>query len=170
MMLALISLFLLCNSSITARSLPVSGVKAPRGPTLPDSCETSIELRTSVAEAPKRLSITPDGLDAPPRDNSATPAQLVDENPIHEIPAGLEELLDGLKLQAKLPAAAAWFAAQGLDSIDELRELEDPTFEANFAASLKLKPGREKLLLKRLSGSRLTANAGGQHDGDDEHV
>ena len=60
---------------------------------------------------------------------------------------GLRELLDGLSLSDLLPMASTWCKEQGLDSLDELREAE---MEAELVDALGLKPGKAKILLKRL--------------------
>jgi hypothetical protein len=63
---------------------------------------------------------------------------------------GLHELLDGLDLLNRLSSAAAWFDAQGLSSVAQLRELENADAEADFISTLQLKPLQGKLFHKRL--------------------
>jgi len=60
---------------------------------------------------------------------------------------GLRELLEGLKLSDSLPAASAWCREQGVDTLAELREAE---MELELVEALALKPGKAKILLKRL--------------------
>jgi hypothetical protein len=60
---------------------------------------------------------------------------------------GLAALLESCKLEYLLDAAVAWCNEQGHDSVGELKEVGD---EEAFVNELQLKPGKAKLLLKRL--------------------
>ena len=68
-----------------------------------------------------------------------------------------------LNLAAHLPAATAWCAEQGVDSMCELKEVE---MEEELVKHLRLKPATAKLMLKRIpeSTSELR-NLGSRFDG-----
>lgn len=72
--------------------------------------------------------------------SSAAKSEPYGECPIE----GLEMLLAGCNLRAKLEGAQAWCEAQGLDSVAELKKVG---MEPDFVASLGLKPGKQKSLL-----------------------
>ena len=72
--------------------------------------------------------------------------------------AGLRPVLAASKLEALEAAASAWFDAQGINSISELREAET---EVELATALQLKPSRKKIFLKQIAKySSPAANAG----------
>lgn len=63
---------------------------------------------------------------------------------------GLAELLAGCKLLEKLEAAVAWCEAKGVDSMEELKEVE---MEKELVTALDLKEAKAKLVLKRLGAA-----------------
>jgi len=67
---------------------------------------------------------------------------------------GLHDLLAALGLQGKLPAAAAWFEAQGLSSVAELCEFEDAEAEADLIGALQLKPLQRKAAAQAAAEAR----------------
>ena len=72
---------------------------------------------------------------------------LMDEFGAH-IVTGLSELLAGANLSGCLNVAMVWCQGQGFDSVAEIKEVGE---EQAFMDALKLKPGKAKLLLKRIS-------------------
>ena len=61
--------------------------------------------------------------------------------------AGLAEVLARCNLLDRLDAAAAWCQDKGVESLDDMREVEA---EEDFVAALELKELKMKLLLKRI--------------------
>jgi hypothetical protein len=61
---------------------------------------------------------------------------------------GLRQVLKAAKVATCEAAAVAWFDAQGLSSIDDLKEVE---MENELVAAMQLKPGAHKLLLKKIA-------------------
>jgi hypothetical protein len=83
-----------------------------------------------------------------------------DEDPLRALRAGLRELLTPLKLDGispfgsqtkeKLGLAMAWCEEMGATTVEELFEL-DEDLRDGFVAALKLKPVKERALLKKLT-------------------
>lgn len=69
---------------------------------------------------------------------------------------GVRQVLAASGLSALEATASAWFEAQGIDSIDELREAET---ETELADALQLKPSRRKIFLKEVAKYNRTAAA-----------
>jgi len=65
---------------------------------------------------------------------------------------GLAELLENCKILDKLDVALQWCEEQGVDSIEEVREVGAEACD-EFVAALGLKPIKKKLVMQRLSGS-----------------
>ena len=68
----------------------------------------------------------------------------------------VRQVLAASGLSALEATASAWFEAQGIDSIDELREAET---ETELADALQLKPSRRKIFLKEVAKYNRTAAA-----------
>lgn len=78
--------------------------------------------------------------------------------PEHPLSASLHELVAGLRIGEEatrdvLCAAGAWCAAQGLDSVGELLEVGAAD---ELVQALPLKPGKARLLSKRLAAAAAT--------------
>ena len=80
---------------------------------------------------------------------SAAPAAPAANAPASSV-EGLRELFQELKLEEKLKEAVAWCDAQGFDSVAEVKEAEEA---AALVQALQLKPGKAKLLLKKLGAA-----------------
>jgi len=82
-----------------------------------------------------------------PADDFGSVDDLMDEFGTHAID-GLSALLAAVNLSDSLDAAATWCKEQGLEAVTEIKEIKE---EEAFVDALKLKPGKAKLLLKRIS-------------------